>query len=852
MLIRKRVNQIKFFVTALVILISAEELTQEKPSLITYIHPRPGADYITPQSSILIKFNYNYKKNLKASDFHFNVFGEKSGLHTGEKIISENTIIFIPNSIFSTAEKVFVSFISGMPDWKDSLKFYFTTSNIKEFEPEILLSGSDDQKLFERLNNDKSDFETKGEVTTINGVSVPSDFPHFEPAILNYGIAEGRIFLNNWIGTPYIMILENDGTPYFYQRVEERSRDFKVQPNGLLTRRYIADLYGFVGMDSNYTVIDTFLCTNGYGTDEHELYMLDDGHYFLIALGYRQVDMSVLVPGGDPNATVIDNHIQEFDANHNLVFEWLCYDYFNILDAVHEDLTQHTIDYVHMNSIAIDYDGNIIISSRHLSEVTKINRQTGEIIWRLGGENNDFEFIDDNFGLSYQHWTRPIEGKPNNYIIFDNGNYHNPHFSRAVEFKLDTINMTASKVWEYRHSPDRYTPWMGNAQRLPNGNTLINYADGSLPKATEVSESGEVVYEGNFVNYIHCYRTFRFEWESVVDKPYLIVEAYPTNVTLIYNKFGDNTVEQYVVYAGLDGNSLLPVDTTYNTFIELTELENHTRYYFGITAIDSSGNESQISNIENVLVNFTPPGDNYLINGDFSNGDFNWIFNFFNGADASGGVNSSEEYEININNGGTERWHIQLSQNNVPLIQGRTYRFEFDARASAQRIIDAKLERNGPPYENYSQNGSSLISTQMEHYSFQFQMQHPSNYEARVIFNCGDDNNDLYFDNISVKEIVSSVEEDKDFIITEYVLNDNYPNPFNPTTKISFSLANNGFTSLKIYDILGNELSTLIKKELVAGMYNVDFDASDLPSGIYFYRLRVNNFIKTKKMVLIK
>jgi hypothetical protein len=852
MLIRKRVNQIKFFVAALVILISAEALTQEKPSLITYIHPKPGADYITPQSSILINFNYNYKNNLKASDFHFNVFGEKSGLHTGEKIISENTIIFKPNSIFSTAEKVFVSFISSMPDWKDSLIFYFTTSNIKEFEPEILLSVSDDQKLFDQLNNNKSDFETKGEVTAINGVSVPSDFPHFEPAILNYGIAEGRIFLNNWIGTPYIMILENDGTPYFYQRVEERSRDFKVQPNGLLTRRYIADLYGFVGMDSNYTVIDTFLCTNGYGTDEHELYMLDDGHYFLIALGYRQVDMSVLVPGGDPNATVIDNHIQEFDANHNLVFEWLCYDYFDILDAVHEDLTQHTIDYVHMNSIAVDYDGNIIISSRHLSEVTKINRQTGEIIWRLGGENNDFEFIDDNFGLSYQHWTRPIEGKPNNYIIFDNGNYHNPHFSRAVEFKLDTLNMTASKVWEYRHSPDRYTPWMGNAQRLANGNTLINYADGSLPKATEVSESGEVVYEGNFVNYIHCYRTFRFEWESVVDKPYLIVEAYPTDVTLIYNKFGDNTVEKYVVYAGLDENSLLPVDTTYNTFIELTELENHTRYYFGITAIDSSGNESQISNIENVLVNFTPPGENYLINGDFSNGDFNWIFNFFNGADASGGVNSSEEYEININNGGTERWHIQLSQNNVPLIQGRTYRFEFDARASAQRIIDAKLERNGPPYENYSQNGSSLISTQMEHYSFQFQMQHSSNYEARVIFNCGDDSNDLYFDNISVKEIVSLVEEDKELIITEYVLNDNYPNPFNPTTKISFCLANNGFTSLKIYDILGNEISTLIKKELVAGMYNVDFDASDLPSGIYFYRLKVNNFSKTKKMVLIK
>jgi len=813
MLRHKILYSTKLLLTVLFVFISAEALTQEIPTLISYIHPKPGAEYVTPQSSILIKFNNGYKSNLKLSDFHFNVFGEKSGLHSGETIISGNTIIFKPNSIFRTSEIVIVSFIIRNLDWNDSLKFSFTTSNIKEFNAEILLSVSDDKKLLKQLDNNKSDYETKGEVTTINGVSVPSDFPHFEPSILNNGIAEGRIFLNNWQGSPYIMILENDGTPYFYQRVED---------------------------------------TNGYGTDEHEIYMLEDGHYFLIALGYRQVDMSLIVPGGDPNATVIDNHIQEFDANHNLVFEWLSYDYFNIIDAVHLDLTQGTIDYVHMNSIAVDYDGNIIISSRHLSEVTKINRQTGEIIWRLGGENNDFEFIDDNFGISYQHYTRPVDGKPNHYLIFDNGNYHNPNFSRAVEFQIDTFNLTASNVWEYRHTPDRYTHWMGNAQRLANGNTLINYADGSLPKVTEVSESGEIVYEGDFVNYTQCYRTFRFEWESIVDKPYLIVEAYPTNVTLIYNKFGDNTIEEYVVYAGLDENSLIPVDTTYNTFIELTELENHTRYYFGITAIDSSGNESQISNIENVLVNFTPPGENYLINGDFSNGEVNWIFNFFNGAIASGGVNSSEEYEVNINNGGSERWHIQLSQNNIPLIQGRTYQFEFDARASAQRVLDAKLERNGPPYENYSQIGLSLVSTQMQHYSFQFEMQHPSDYEARVMFNCGDDNNDLYFDNVSLKEIVTSITEETDFIFTDYVLNNNYPNPFNPTTKISFSIAENGYTILKMYDVLGNEISTLIKKELVAGRYDVDFNASNLPSGIYFYRLSVNDFTNTKKMILLK
>jgi uncharacterized protein (UPF0248 family) len=839
-------------ITALFIVFSTNSFTQDKSHLITYIHPKPGGEYVTPQSSILIKINSNYKKKLKPGDFYFKVVGVKSGKHTGETIISDNTIIFKPSTMFKTSEKVFISFTARNHNWNDTLQFSFTTSNIKEFDPAILLSVSDDQKLWNQPGHNEIEFETRGDVTTINGVSVPSDFPHFAPNIVNDGIAEGRIFLNNWIGTPYIMILENDGTPYFYQRVEDRARDFKVQPNGMLTRRYLDNLRGFIGMDSNYTVIDTFLCANGYGTDEHEIYMLEDGHYFLIALGYRQVDMSLIVPGGNPNATVIDNHIQEFDENHNLVFEWLCYDHFNITDAIGVDLTQTTINYVHMNSVAIDYDGHIIISSRHQSKVVKINRQTGEVIWELGGVNNDFVFIDDNFGISYQHFARPVEGKSNHYTVFDNGNYHNPKFSRAVEFQLNTINMTASKIWEFRHTPDRYTHWMGSAQRLPNGNTLINYADGSLPKATEVTESGEIVYEGNFVNFAHCYRTYRFEWESVVDKPYLIVEPYPNNITLIYNKFGDKTVEKYIVFAGLDVNSLEPIDTTSNTFIKLTELENHTRYYFAVAAVDSSGTESPLSNIESALVNFTPPGENYLFNGDFSNGNNNWIFNAFGNANANGGVNSSEEYEINIIDRGSERWNIQLSQENIPLIQGRTYHFEFDARATTQRILDAKLERNGSPYENYSLNGFSQVTTQMQHYSYYFQMDHSTDFTARVIFNCGMDDADLYLDNISVKEIVSSVEDDVESVVNDYFLESNYPNPFNPTTNIGFRIADFGFVSLKVFDVLGNEITTLIEEDLAGGKYEVDFDASNLPSGIYFYRLTANNFSMTRKMILLR
>ncbi|MEE9450812.1 MAG: T9SS type A sorting domain-containing protein, partial [Ignavibacteriaceae bacterium] len=85
-----------------------------------------------------------------------------------------------------------------------------------------------------------------------------------------------------------------------------------------------------------------------------------------------------------------------------------------------------------------------------------------------------------------------------------------------------------------------------------------------------------------------------------------------------------------------------------------------------------------------------------------------------------------------------------------------------------------------------------------------------------------------------------------------FALEQNYPNPFNPKTNIKFRISEIGFVSLKVYDVLGNEIATLVNEEKSAGNYEVEFDASSLPSGIYFYQLRLGNFVETKKMVLMK
>jgi hypothetical protein len=86
----------------------------------------------------------------------------------------------------------------------------------------------------------------------------------------------------------------------------------------------------------------------------------------------------------------------------------------------------------------------------------------------------------------------------------------------------------------------------------------------------------------------------------------------------------------------------------------------------------------------------------------------------------------------------------------------------------------------------------------------------------------------------------------------EFSLEQNYPNPFNPSTKIKYTIASEGFITLKVYDVLGNEITALVNSKQDAGSYTVDFDASKLNSGVYFYRIETESFVKTKKMLLMK
>ncbi|MDZ7625186.1 MAG: T9SS type A sorting domain-containing protein [Ignavibacteriaceae bacterium] len=97
---------------------------------------------------------------------------------------------------------------------------------------------------------------------------------------------------------------------------------------------------------------------------------------------------------------------------------------------------------------------------------------------------------------------------------------------------------------------------------------------------------------------------------------------------------------------------------------------------------------------------------------------------------------------------------------------------------------------------------------------------------------------------VSVKEIPGNPQV--------YSLEQNFPNPFNPSTKIRFSVPEQGLVTLKVFNLLGEEVATLINYELTTGTYEADFKGTEISSGIYFYTLTAENFISTKKMILLK
>lgn len=473
---------------------------------VVYTYPTRNAVQVSAKTTIGIRYSEQISRPLLASS-DFAVTGTASGIHNGKVILAFDgrTVIFTPENFFSAGEKVTVSINSLRCAAGRMTEIYTFTFQISKSK--VLPSAS--------AVKEDPDLRSEPWLSFNEMESVPSDFPVITFSKIN-DPAPGDLYLTNFKYTgdqygTFLMILDSQGNPISQHRNNPRGTDdFRPQANGRYT---YFDLFftaqKFLEVDSNYIVVDTFAAGNGFRTDTHELRILPNGGYILLGQDTQMVDMRKINSGGDSNAIVLTNAIQEFDSAKNLIFEWRTADHFPITDATHEDFTLATIDAVHCNSVEYD-DTSFLLSSRSLDEITKISRETGNIIWRLGGKHNQFRFLNDTVLFSEQHDIRRL---PNGHItLFDNGDFHNTptSFSRAVEYSLDENAKTITKVWEYRHDPDIYSPAMGSVQRLSNGNTLIGWGICDSLAASEVKPDGSTAFDMRLPLGHYNYRMYKF------------------------------------------------------------------------------------------------------------------------------------------------------------------------------------------------------------------------------------------------------------------------------------------------------------------------------------------------------
>ena len=576
-----------------------------------YLSPEPGSKYHDPNTTITLRNGNQLDETSLLTKHLFRVQGSLSGKHDCKVKLGEKgkTIILKPAQPFAGGETVTVNIAEGMRS-SSQQKIHGTSFS---FEIRKTRTPEESQLIAHQMRQLYAEESGARNETSARKSGQPG-FPVFT-IDTNTHPAPGDVFWGNFNfftgKNDHYCINNSAGDSVFGKFDTTVYNNFDLNKNGYLTV-YNDEDSAFVMLDSNYRQIAEYQMGNGYKSDPHEFIIYPDKHHYMLAYDPEIVDMTVYNPSYVSNATVIGCVIQELDSNNDVIFQWRSWDHYSILDGDHVIFSNSVIDYCHANTIFVDDDGNLLFSCRNMSEITKIDRATGDIIWRWGGLNNQFIFIGDDDNFSYQHDVQRID---NGHItLFDNGNYRAPSFSYAKEYMLDEVNKTATLVWGYRRAIGAsyvFSKAMGSTQRLPNGNTLICWglvqAQPGAPKLTEVDTAGNLVWELKLSNEDAVYRAHRYIWEPC---------ARPSDaglyVDLITSASGKvhwapaTNASTYDLWYRKSGSTKWKVKTGPKTFKKLTNLSPSTLYEYQIRS-HCSGIPTGISGFTSLKTFMTAP-----------------------------------------------------------------------------------------------------------------------------------------------------------------------------------------------------------------------------------------------------
>ena len=392
------------------------------------------------------------------------------------------------------------------------------------------------------------------------------------------------------------LIVDDRGQVVWFHHTQRRAMDLKVQDyrgKPVLTWGEMGGEY--VIFDCSYSEIARLHAGNGYNGDHHE-FLITPQDTALITI-YDPAPWDLTPVGGPKESVATQGIIQELDIETgDVLFEWHSLDHVGLEETYarpgeHHDL--RGIDYFHINSIDVDHDNNLLISARQTSTVYKIDRTTGEIIWRLCGKKSDFE-MGPGTRFAYQHDARrqpdgTITIFDNGTTVFDNGYPESVEESRAIVLDLDEERMCATLVREYTHPDKQYADAAGNMQVLPNGNAFIGW--GRALTLSEFSKDGELLFDARLPTGNKSYRAFRFPWSAHPnDRPAAVAERTSEDEVRVYASWnGATEVATWEVLAGPRPDQLEFLDSVPRNGFETDMLVQSSRPYLAVRARDSSG-----------------------------------------------------------------------------------------------------------------------------------------------------------------------------------------------------------------------------------------------------------------------
>jgi hypothetical protein len=339
-------------------------------------------------------------------------------------------------------------------------------------------------------------------------------------------------------------------------------------------------------VDASYRELARFKAGAHRPADLHEFLITPRGTALVTANETRELDLRSL--GGRSRWPVVGSVIQELEIpSARVVFDWRSLDHVPLAES-HQKIGPR-FDYFHANSIALDSDGNLLVSARNTWAIYKLDRRTGAIIWRLGGKKSDFA-MGPGTTFAWQHDARSHE-RGTVISLFDDGAAPpvEPQ-SRALLLRLDTRGMRATLERAYVHHPRLLAKYTGNAQVLPGGDVLVGW--GSEPYFTEFARDGSVRFDARFPKGGQTYRALRFPWAGNPSEPPALTARSTERGRVLYASWnGATRVESWRLLTGPRQSDLAASLTVRRRGFETPIGPLGVTGYAAVAALDGQGRE---------------------------------------------------------------------------------------------------------------------------------------------------------------------------------------------------------------------------------------------------------------------